>query len=268
MTGSIVAGPGTKVFTWERGIAIESRAVKDMAMFLWFYEWTMFGAVNSGEHTLGRFEDFQRSANPDQTEAKALDHAFRLTVRAVETGADLLLEVTNKSDHDWPALAAIIPCLSPGMLAANLGVRQAEGPPTNIAPPRNPAFANEKTFFLGPTGLVPLEHRELHFNAKLREAIDAAAQNGRFVFSEKWPTARPDAVGGIIVRESTDGAWASGIAWNDFLSVQAHNPWRCMHLGVRVGPLKRNDTKTLRGKLYLFQGTKEDCLRHYQADFV
>ncbi len=149
VTRRIIVEPSTKVFAWERGIAIESRALKDMAMFLWFYEWNMFAAVKAGEHTLGRFEDFQRSGNPEQTEANAADNEFRLTVKASDIGADLLLEVTNKSDHDWPALAGIIPCLSPGMLAPNLGVRGAEGPPTNVAPPRNPAFANEKTFCLG-----------------------------------------------------------------------------------------------------------------------
>ncbi len=40
-----------------------------------------------------------------------------------------------------------------------------------------------------------------------------------------------------------------------------------MHLAVRVGPLKENETKAVRGNLYLFKGTKDDCLRHYRAAF-
>ncbi|HYV97612.1 MAG TPA: hypothetical protein VE967_09175 [Gemmatimonadaceae bacterium] len=263
--GHITVEPATQVFPWERGIAVESRGEKGMAVFLWIYEWTMFGAVNSGEHTLGAFEPFQRSANPAQTEATAVDDEFRMTLKASETGADLFLEVTNKSDHDWPDLASIIPCLSPGLTGGNLNERHgvAEG----LLPPRNPAFANEKTFFLGPAGLELLHGREIHFNTQFRPQLDAASPNGGFSWSQKWPTAKPDAAGGIIMRESTDGVWVAGIAWDAFLSVQAHNPWRCMHLAVHVGPLKRNESKKIRGKLYLLKGTKEDCLRLYRADF-
>ena len=265
ISGIVAVEPAMRIFPWERGIAIASRAEKDMAMFLWFYEWTMFGAVKSGEHTPGAFEGFQRAANAAQTEATTVDDEFRLTVTASETGADLLLEVTNKSDHDWPTLAAIIPCLSPGLAGGNLNERR--GAAEGLLPPRNPAFANEKTFFLGPSGLELVNRREIHFNARLRPELDAAARDDAFAFSGKWPTARPDATGGIIMRESMDGAWVSGIAWDDFLSIQAHNPWRCMHLAVRVGPLKRNETRTNRGKLYLLKGTKEDCLRLYRSDF-
>lgn len=265
ISGIVTVEPATRVFPWERGIAVASRAQEDMAMFLWFYEWTMFGAVKSGRHTPGAFEGFQRGANPTQTEAMTVDDAFRMRVKASETGADLLLEVTNKSDHDWPTLAAIIPCLSPGLTGGNLNERH--GSAEGLLPPRNPAFANEKTFFLGPSGFELLNRREIHFNAKLRLELDAAAPDGVFVFSQKWPTARPDATGGIIIRESTDGAWVSGIAWDDFLSVQAHNPWRCMHLAVRVGPLRQHETKSIHGKLYLLKGTKEDCLRLYRSDF-
>lgn len=265
--GEVFVEPGAKVFTWERGIAIESRAVKDMAMFLWFYEWTMFAAVNPGEHTLGRFEDFQRSANRSQSEATTADSQFRLAVQATDLGANLILEVTNKSDHDWPSLAAIIPCLSPGLTGPNLNLNERRGSAEGNFPARNPAFDNQKTFFLGPSGLELLHQRELHFSNKCRHDIDAAMHDGGFAFSQKWPTATPDATGGLILRESTDGGWVSGIAWEDFLSVQAHNPWRCMHLAPRVGPLKQNESKVVRGKIYLFKGTKEDCLRHYWADF-
>jgi len=66
---------------------------------------------------------------------------------------------------------------------------------------------------------------------------------------------------GLIIRESTDGQWVAGIEWDDFLSCQGHNPWQCMHLCVKVGPLKKGETKTIHGKIHLFKGTKEDCYR-------
>ncbi len=258
------AEPTTKLFEWERGIAVESRAQKDMAMFFWFYEWNMFEAVRKGEHTSGTFK-WPRTVNAEQTEAAIGADEMRVTIKSVDGGADLLLAIANKGDHDWPAIAAIIPCFSPGKIGGNL--YESPGSEERFLAPRNPAFANEKTYFLGTKGLQPLKKREIHFNGKLRQRVDAAARDGRFVFSDKWPTAEPDATGGILIRESTDGRWVTGIAWEDFLSAQGHNPWQCMHLSVRVGPLKQNETKKIRGKIYLFQGTKQDCLKRYLTDF-
>ena len=59
----------------------------------------------------------------------------------------------------------------------------------------------------------------------------------------------------------------AGIAWKDFLSAQGHNPRKCMHLSVRVGPLARGESKTVRGRVYLFPGTARDCLAHFEEDF-
>jgi hypothetical protein len=241
----------TRLWEWERGIAVESPDQKDMAVFLWFYEWNMFDAVKKGEHTQGTFK-WPRKVNKDQSEAAIGAEELQVTLKATDGGADLLLAITNKSDHDWPEMAGIIPCFSPGKTGDE---------------PRNPAFANEKTYFLGPKGLELLKKREIHFNEKLRQSVEAVSRQGQFVFSDKWPTAEPNAKGGVIIRESTDGRWVTGIAWEDYLSIQGHNPWRCMHLCVRVGPLKQTETKKVRGKIYLLRGTKEDCLKRYLADF-
>jgi hypothetical protein len=70
-----------------------------------------------------------------------------------------------------------------------------------------------------------------------------------------------------VLRESIDGNWVTGIAWENYLSAQGHNPRKCMHLSLRVGPLKVGESKTLRGKIYLFKGSKEDCVGHYKKDF-
>ena len=70
-----------------------------------------------------------------------------------------------------------------------------------------------------------------------------------------------------MIREDDAHKWVMGIAWDDFLSAQGHNPWKCMHLSVRVGPLKSGASKVIRGKIYLFEGSKEDCIKKYQTDF-
>jgi len=240
--------PKVRLFEWERGIGVESLERPGMAMYLWFYEWNMFDAVRPGEHTHGEYSGFERSVSPDGRRAEVTSDDMTLTVRAVRDGAELQLVVTNRSEHDWPEPAGIIPCFNPG-------------PPGQ----RNPAFANRNTFFVGPEGLVRQLQREIHFNGELREHIDALAHDGAFAFSFKWPTSPINATAGLLLRESGDGEWVTGIAWERFVSAQGHNPWECMHLCVRLGPLKRGESRTVRGMIYLFKGDRNDCLRRYQA---
>jgi hypothetical protein len=174
-------------------------------------------------------------------------------LRPANHGADITLKITNYSDYDWPDIAGIIPCFNPGPIAI-----------------REPQFIDEehtRTFFLASGGLELLQDRAIHFNRKLRRQIDNVAGAGEFVFSSKWPTSPVDATAGILIRESKDQRWVTAIAWEDFISVQGHNPWKCMHTCIRVGPLPRGRSKIVRGKIYLMPGNKDDCLRAFRADF-
>ena len=238
-----------RLFEWERGVGFESPADPEMKVYLWFYEWNMFEAREEGQHTGGTYH-WPRNFEADGRRADLGTEDLRLGVVARDGSADLSLSVTNRTDHDWPELAGIIPCFNPG-------------PPEA----RNRQLAHTNTYFVGPNGLERLIKREIHFFDKLRPSLERISPDGQFVFSHKWPTSDTNATEGLIIRESTDGKWVAGIAWESFLSAQGHNPWECMHLCARVGPLKRNEKRTIRGKVYLFEGTKEDCLRRYRADF-
>ena len=217
-----------------------------MRVYLWLYEWNMFEARREGQHTGGSY-DSPKQLSDDGSRATIGPDDLRLTV---DRSGDLRLKVANQSGHDWPELAGVIPCFNPGP--------EAE---------RNQQFANTKTYFYGADGLGRMIQREIHFNETLRPLLDRVSPRGEFVFSHKWPTSKRNARGGVIIRESSDGKWVTAIAWDDFLSAQGHNPWECMHLCVRVGPLRQGEERTIRGKVYLFQGTKEDALRRYLADF-
>jgi hypothetical protein len=250
-----------KLSEWQKGIRFESPAQKDMAVFLWFYEWNMFDAIRRGAHTNGTW-DLPRQFSADGREAVIRSYMMRLTAKATSDGADLALEVTNHTDNAWAEVAGVIPCFNPGRKAGT----------TDAQPdPGNPVFGDlgkNKTWFLSPDGLTSMENRAIHFNGRIRPSIDKIAAKGPLPFSDKWPTSPSNAAAGIILRESDDEKWITAIAWEDFLSVQAHNPWHCMHLCVRVGPLEVGRTKTIRGKVYLFRGTKEDCLKRFQRDFA
>ena len=228
-------------------------------MYLWFYEWNMFEALLPGEHTNG-VADWPWQVSNDKSSAVMKSSALSLAVDATNDGADILLTITNKSGHDWPETAAIIPCFNPGSksrLVPGLAI--------------SPQFLDQphkSTYFLGRNGLDLLYQREIHFNEALRPVLDTISPDGKFVFSHKWPTSQRDAVAGLLIRESRDREWVTAIAWEDFLSAQGHNPWKCMHLAVRVGPLKQGNSKKIRGKIYLFRGTKEDCLERFRNDFL
>jgi len=239
---------------WRRGFSFTPEERDDLMMYIWFYEWNMFEAVHAGQHTGGDHVP-QKTLNNN---AGVLEHpelGLRLEVAGTEEGADLQLSVTNKTDRTWPEIAAIIPCFNPG--------KQPEVSETETFLDKE----QERTWFLAEEGLVPLIHRDIHFNHDLRNAIDAETTDGKYVWHGKWPTSQTNATGGILMRESTDKTWVAAIAWDNFLSVQGHNPWFCMHQSIRVGPLAPGETSTTRGRIYLFEGTRHDCIEKFKTDF-
>jgi hypothetical protein len=247
--GCATREPNVRLFDWERGVGVESLEQPDMAMYLWFYEWNMFEAVQPGEHTNGDYKRFahELSANRHEMWIRAEDMSLKAT--AARDGAELELTITNTSGHDWPDVAGIIPCFNPGPIEQ-----------------RNPHFANTNTYFVGPEGLGKQDAREIHFNSAFRPQIDARSRDGRFAFTHKWPTSPVDATAGVLLRESDDGVWVTGIAWKRFLSAQGHNPWQCMHLCIRVGPLHPGESRTIRGRIYLMKGDRHTLLRRCLRD--
>jgi hypothetical protein len=248
-----------QIFEWERGFGLRVPGQPAAEMYLWFYEWNMFEAMAPGQHTQGTYK-LPRRLEPEGREAVVDGPDIRLTMRVVPGGAELTLQVSNRTQHSWPELAGVIPCWNPGLAPST-------DPSARI--PQNRNFADAwrlRSFFVSAQGLEQFSTREIHFNARHRAAIDRAAGPNGFVFSTKWPTSSSDAVAGLLVRESEDGQWVTGIAWEEFLSVQGHNPWNCLHACARVGPLRPGESRTIRGWLYLFRGTKEECLARFQRD--
>jgi hypothetical protein len=229
-------------------------------MFLWIYEWNMFEAMKPGQHTHGTYQ-LPRRITSSGSEAIVDSPELHLTLRPRPDGAELILRITNQSSQRWPELAGIIPCWNPG---------QVPGTNPSMPLPLNRNFTDpwrRNSYYVSAGGLTPLDSRALHFNARHREAAERASDGGRFAWSNKWPTSGENATAGVLIRESEDGRWVTAIAWEDFLSVQGHNPWFCLHACVRIGALAPGESRTIRGRLYLLPGRKEDCLALFQRDF-
>ncbi|GMQ94611.1 MAG: hypothetical protein BMS9Abin12_2110 [Acidimicrobiia bacterium] len=229
---------------WERGIVVTSADDPSVAMYLWFWEWNMFGAFDTGQHTHGEFENARTVATDGLSATIATRHGMSISLEIGAHGVDLDLNVTNVSRREWSRLASIVPCFSPG----------PEGASTE-------QFRSTPISFVGVDGFDRLRAREIHFNEELRAKVDAAGDStGRFAWSDKWPTAHDNATSGLMTRASSDARWVTGIAWERFLSAQGNNPWDCMHLAVQIGPLTPDETRNVRGRIYLSAGTKEDLL--------
>ncbi len=262
------AGGKLLLESWRQGIVVYPRDKQEMKMFLWFYEWNLFGAVNPGHHTAAYgmgsdWSEWEKTVDKDNTAAVVSRENIRLELTSVDDGVELTLSMENRSSHDWPALASIIPCFNPGP--------PPHGKKFGYAFKRNQHFADldsTRTWFAGPEGLTLLSNRSIHFNHELREGVEGVRDSlGGFEFDRKWVTSRLNSHGGLLIRESEDRQWVTAIAWERHLAAQGHNPWLCMHLSANVGPLKRGEEKNLRGKIYLFRGSKEECYSRYLADF-
>ena len=79
---------------------------------------------------------------------------MKLTMQAAEDGAELTLDITNRTDYAWPKIAGIIPCFNPGAPTD----RAAQYPKAII----NPEFDNQNTWFVGRSGLQRLLGRKIH----------------------------------------------------------------------------------------------------------
>lgn len=260
LAATAAAAEPPRLFEWERGIALQQQGRDDLTMYLWFYEWNIFDAMSAGQHTKGSYQT-TRTVAPDGRSAAVSAPGLHLTVETTPDGARLTLRVTNLSGRDWPETAAIIPCWNPG---------QVPGTNPSSPLPLNVNFADrdrDRSYFQSEKGLTLLDSRAIHFHNSWRPALDRIAPDGTFAFSYKWPTSEVNATSGVLLRESADRTWVTGIGWEDSLSVQGHNPWSCLHASIRVGGLKAGESKTVRGRLFLFPGSRRDGLERFRKEF-
>lgn len=250
---------------WERGIAIIPEHEPSMRVYVWFYEWNLFDAVLPGIHTHAPrdYKNYKKKINQTGSKAEIRREGMHLTFQSGDDGVDMILDIRNDTEHTFPDIAAVIPCFNAGPPARYKELHEKY--------PLNRNFVDTDslyTYFIGPEGITLLNNRHIHFNVKYRSEIEKVRTDTViFPFDNKWPTSSIDAYAGLLLRESVDKQWVTGIAWDEYISVQGHNPWYCMHLSIRVGPLTPGQTKRIRGKIYLFKGTPEDCLQKFQHDF-
>ncbi len=55
--------------------------------------------------------------------------------------------------------------------------------------------------------------------------------------------------------------------WERSILVSNRHPADCLHAWVDVGPLSAGRSRTLHGKIYFLEGSKQDVFDHWQRDF-
>ena len=59
----------------------------------------------------------------------------------------------------------------------------------------------------------------------------------------------------------------AGMYWERTIRVSNRHPADCLHAWVDLGPLEVGQSRTVCGKIYLIEGTKDDLLDHWRVDF-
>lgn len=258
----VLADGTPRLSQYTQGIVLTNRDNPELFMMYRFYEWNIFDAFipATPEHKIAGLDD-GRVWQFDRMDSHAVTESADVTldVQATADGADLTLTVTNLTSYDWQEAASITPCYTPK------GEQSCQ------------AFSDglyDRGYFYGPGGLELQADagrpRVMHFNQDLIPALQLISPDLNFSFSIDWPTSTRNAAAGLMIRVSDPEiipGWVSGVAWERYLGCQGYNPKNCMHLSVQVGPLAQGQTRVLHGKLYFFEGTKEDCLAKFREDF-
>jgi hypothetical protein len=112
-----------------------------------------------------------------------------------------------------------------------------------------------------------------------RMPMEPWAKQARYVPGQVWRPKNVDAndvnprplssiipSNGLIGCYSADGKQIMATAWEPYQEL-FQGVICCLHSDFRLGGLKPGEKKSIRGKLYLIEGTAEDLLKRYERDF-
>jgi hypothetical protein len=72
---------------------------------------------------------------------------------------------------------------------------------------------------------------------------------------------------GLIVRESLDQRYCSGMYWERTAYVSNRHPADCLHCSVDFAPLREGQSRTVHGKFYFVDGPNDRLLEMWRGDF-
>jgi len=126
-----------------------------------------------------------------------------------------------------------------------------------------------------------LSELDLQAGGHANETLTHARRPGGWISFPVQHTRRPTRAGrslagepedeevlhGLIVRESADRRYASGMYWERTAYVSNRHEADCLHAAVDFGPLQAGESRTVRGRFYFVEGSKEDLLAAWRKEF-
>ena len=73
---------------------------------------------------------------------------------------------------------------------------------------------------------------------------------------------------GLITRVNLSESWVCGIHWQYTSHVTDHHPADCLHAIINIGNIPPYSKKAILGKIYWFEGNKENLNDQYKNDFL
>ena len=124
-----------------------------------------------------------------------------------------------------------------------------------------------------------VRHNGWHALPTSRETVGAPTRYGCRIDQMRCRGNPPDAIGpyqatmlspvdcGLITRIDRKGQWVCGIYWERTTHVTDHHPADCLHAIVNIGDIAPNSQRQIRGKIYWFEGSKDDLLERWRREF-
>lgn len=114
---------------------------------------------------------------------------------------------------------------------------------------------------------VPFTRYHTEAAAGLYEDSSGAVDCGLIVRESASREQAPASYWRTVAPEATWETWSAGLYWERTAYVSNRHPADCLHAGVVVGPLKAGESRTVMGKVYWLEGTKEELFAEWRKEF-
>ncbi len=212
--------------------------------------------INGSSHCTvkesGRIQEFYFQPMED-----GLQIWFRFTaLKSISTSycVQQCLRFTGRINAEWRQSVAYIPFLS------ELDM-QAMGNPNGTM-----TFARKNNNWLNfPVPYTMYQVRNV--------SQDLHAQSSDYVDSGLIVRQSPDrqlAPGSYFEKVAPHASWqqvSAGMYWERTVFISNRHPADCVHAWIDIGPLEAGQSRTLHGKVYFIEDSKETLYKHWQKDF-
>jgi predicted amidohydrolase len=73
---------------------------------------------------------------------------------------------------------------------------------------------------------------------------------------------------GLITRTDKKEKWICGIFWENSSHITNHHPADCIHSIINIGNIPPYSMRAIKGKIYWFEGVKDDLYDRFKNDFI